>query len=67
MLQHIENLHQFYGEEKGYRIARKHVGWYVEQLKPNANFRRTFNALDSTKEQLKALEDFVKSIREESQ
>ncbi|UVV65472.1 tRNA dihydrouridine synthase DusB [Glaesserella parasuis] len=66
MLQHIENLHQFYGEEKGYRIARKHVGWYVEQLKPNANFRRTFNALDSTKEQLKALEDFVKSIREES-
>ncbi|MDO9981623.1 tRNA dihydrouridine synthase DusB [Glaesserella parasuis] len=67
MLQHIENLHQFYGEEKGYRIVRKHVGWYVEQLKPNANFRRTFNALDSTKEQLKALEDFVKSIREESQ
>lgn len=66
MLQHIENLHQFYGEEKGYRIARKHVGWYVEQLKPNANFRRTFNALDSMKEQLKALEDFVKSIREES-
>ncbi|MFW9286498.1 tRNA dihydrouridine synthase DusB [Glaesserella parasuis] len=66
MLQHIENLHQFYGEEKGYRIVRKHVGWYVEQLKPNANFRRTFNALDSTKEQLKALEDFVKSIREES-
>ncbi|MDG6237266.1 tRNA dihydrouridine synthase DusB [Glaesserella parasuis] len=67
MLQHIENLHQFYGEEKGYRIVRKHVGWYVEQLKPNANFRRTFNALDSTKEQLEALEDFVKSIREESQ
>ncbi len=66
MLEHIENLHHFYGEEKGYRIARKHVGWYVEQLKPNSNFRRTFNAFDSTTDQLNALEDFVKSIHLES-
>lgn len=61
MFEHIRDLHQFYGEEKGFRIARKHVGWYVEQLKPDSNFRRAFNALDSTKEQLKALEDFIKS------
>lgn len=66
MLQHIQDLHQFYGEEKGYRIARKHIGWYVEQLKPQTNFRRTFNALDSTVDQLRALEDFVKSIHLES-
>lgn len=63
MLKHIEDLHQFYGEEKGYRIARKHVGWYSENLSPNSNFRRTFNALETTKDQLKVLEDFVKSIR----
>lgn len=63
MFKHIEDLYHFYGEEKGYRIARKHVGWYVEQLAPDSNFKRTFNALDSTKEQLHALEDFVKSIR----
>ncbi len=66
MLRHIEDLHRFYGEAKGYRIARKHVGWYVEQFKPNSNFRRTFNALDSTTEQLSALRDFVKSIHQES-
>lgn len=63
MFKHIEDLHQFYGEEKGYRIARKHVGWYVENLQPESNFKRTFNTLSSTKEQLNALEDFVKSIR----
>ncbi|MFA9487292.1 MULTISPECIES: tRNA dihydrouridine synthase DusB [unclassified Mannheimia] len=63
MFKHIEDLHHFYGEEKGYRIARKHVGWYVEQLQPESNFKRTFNTLSSTKEQLNALEDFVKSIR----
>ncbi|QLB41181.1 tRNA dihydrouridine synthase DusB [Mannheimia pernigra] len=62
MFKHIEDLHQFYGEEKGYQIARKHVGWYVEQLQPESNFKRTFNTLNSTKEQLNALEDFVKLI-----
>ncbi|QIM66066.1 tRNA dihydrouridine synthase DusB [Mannheimia granulomatis] len=63
MFKHIEDLHLFYGEEKGYRIARKHVGWYIEQLQPESNFKRTFNTLSSTHEQLNALEDFVKSIR----
>lgn len=61
MLKHIQDLHLFYGEEKGFRVARKHVGWYIEQLKPDSNFKRTFNALDSTQEQLKALEDFIKT------
>ncbi|MDH2997446.1 tRNA dihydrouridine synthase DusB [Pasteurellaceae bacterium LFhippo2] len=63
MLKHIEDLYQFYGEEKGYRIARKHVGWYVEQLVSDSHFKRTFNALDSTQEQLRALKDFINSIR----
>lgn len=62
MFKHIQDLHQFYGEEKGYRIARKHVGWYAEQLMPNSNFKRAFNALETTKDQLNALEDFVKSL-----
>lgn len=66
LFKHIEDLHQFYGEEKGYRIARKHVGWYTEKLNPESNFKRTFNTLSSTKEQLYALEDFVKSIHLES-
>lgn len=60
MLAHIEELHRFYGEQKGYRIARKHVGWYIERLAPDSNFKRTFNALESAKAQLNALEDFIK-------
>lgn len=62
MFKHIKALHQFYGEEKGYRIARKHVGWYSENLCPGSNFKRTFNALETTKDQLKALEDFLELI-----
>lgn len=59
MLQHVKALHTFYGEQKGYRIARKHVGWYVEELAPYSEFKRTFNALNSASAQLKTLEDFI--------
>jgi len=32
ILGHIDSLYSFYGEESGVRIARKHLGWYCEQL-----------------------------------
>jgi tRNA-dihydrouridine synthase B len=28
MLSHLEALYSFYGEAKGVRVARKHLGWY---------------------------------------
>ncbi len=31
LLGHVQELHQFYGELKGLRIARKHVGWYLKR------------------------------------
>lgn len=32
VIEHIENLHAFYGEQQGVRIARKHFGWYCDAL-----------------------------------
>lgn len=32
MHQHIREMHGFYGEYAGVRIARKHIGWYVSRL-----------------------------------
>jgi tRNA-dihydrouridine synthase B len=32
ILAHLDSLYSFYGEESGVRIARKHLGWYCEQL-----------------------------------
>jgi tRNA-dihydrouridine synthase B len=32
ILMHLDSLYLFYGEESGVRIARKHLGWYCEQL-----------------------------------
>lgn len=62
ILQHIRDLHQFYGEEKGYRIARKHIAWYLEGIQPDPVFKQTFNAITDAKMQLDALEDFFNLI-----
>lgn len=32
ILAHLDSLYCFHGEESGVRIARKHLGWYCEQL-----------------------------------
>jgi tRNA-dihydrouridine synthase B len=32
ILAHLASLYAFYGEDSGVRIARKHLGWYCEQL-----------------------------------
>jgi tRNA-dihydrouridine synthase B len=30
LLQHVAELHRFYGPERGLKIARKHLGWYID-------------------------------------
>jgi tRNA-dihydrouridine synthase B len=30
LVEHLENLYAFYGEQAGVRIARKHLGWYAK-------------------------------------
>lgn len=54
--EHVSNVHRFYGEVMGVRIARKHVGWYLAERDPERTFRKTFNALESAQAQLDALE-----------
>ncbi|MBE2897199.1 tRNA dihydrouridine synthase DusB [Pasteurellaceae bacterium HPA106] len=61
-LEHIRALHQFYGAQKGFRVARKHVGWYLDNIKPDMTFKRQFNAISDPDVQLTALGAFFDSI-----
>lgn len=61
-LEHIRALHQFYGAQKGFRVARKHLGWYLDNIKPDMTFKRQFNAISDPDEQLVALSAFFDSI-----
>jgi tRNA-dihydrouridine synthase B len=40
MLRHVTEVHGFYGESAGVRIARKHLRWYFEQLPSIAKTER---------------------------
>ncbi|MGL5775912.1 MAG: tRNA dihydrouridine synthase DusB, partial [Aeromonas veronii] len=40
MNEHVTNLHQFYGAYLGARIARKHVGWYLDEEETGREFRK---------------------------
>jgi len=56
VLHHVEDLHAFYGDYLGVRIARKHVGWYLQGETRGGDSRRLFNSLDTPAGQLRFLE-----------
>jgi tRNA-dihydrouridine synthase B len=58
---HLEAHYAFYGEYVGVRTARKHIGWYVRDLPGGEEFRQRMNLLESTAEQLAAVDGFFKS------
>jgi len=61
MNEHLPAHYAFYGEYLGVRTARKHIGWYVEDLPGGEEFRQRMNRLESTAEQLSAVDEFFKS------
>ncbi|KIG02198.1 tRNA dihydrouridine synthase DusB [Caballeronia concitans] len=58
MNEHLEDHYAFYGEFTGVRTARKHIGWYTRGLSGAGTFRHRMNTLDTTKEQLLAVNEF---------
>jgi len=62
LMEHLINLHQFYGEVMGVRIARKHVSWYLQTHDKEGQFRRVFNALETAQEQVSALNNYFQAI-----
>jgi tRNA-dihydrouridine synthase B len=49
---HVTQLHQFYGDFMGVRIARKHVSWYLSARDDALEQRKLFNQLAHPQEQL---------------
>jgi len=56
--QHLDALHQFYGDYLGVRIARKHLGWYLQSCGNDRDFRQRFNQLETASDQLDAVDKF---------
>ncbi len=58
---HLREHYAFYGEFMGVRTARKHIGWYVQDLIGGETFRQEMNLLTSCDEQLNAVKNFFES------
>jgi len=52
MLDHLDELHRFYGELTGVRVARKHLTWYCNSLENAEEFRHQVVRVESASEQI---------------
>lgn len=64
MLQHLDDLYDFYGDLTGMRVARKHISWYTKGLVGSANFRHHMNQLQTIEEQLGAINAFFDQLQQ---
>jgi tRNA-dihydrouridine synthase B len=64
LIDHLEQLYAFYGEELGVRIARKHLGWYAKDRAENAAFRHVVNRAENADEQLRLTRDYFAGLQD---
>ncbi len=58
ILGHLSELHRFYGEETGVRVARKHLTWYCGNLASADEFRYQVVRVDRASEQIRLLKEY---------
>lgn len=59
---HLLDHYAFYGELRGVRTARKHIGWYVKGVPGGQAFREAMNVLDDPDQQLAIVDQFFTEL-----
>ena len=62
MLGHLNDLHRFYGDSTGVRVARKHLTWYCEYLDNAEEFRHRVVRVETASEQIRLTEQYFQGI-----
>ena len=58
LLQHLEDHYHFYGEHTGVLTARKHIGWYMQNVPGGASLTTLINIIDNTVDQARAVQNW---------
>lgn len=58
LIEHLHSLFEFYGEDIGSRVARKHVAWYTKGQVQSSKFRSEFMTISNAREQIDKIEQF---------
>ncbi|MCP4300464.1 MAG: tRNA dihydrouridine synthase DusB [Gammaproteobacteria bacterium] len=61
MLGHLSELHRFYGDLTGVRVARKHLTWYCNSLDNADAFRHQVVRVDRASEQIRLTKEFFRN------
>ena len=64
ILAHYEDMIEYYGENVGVRMARKHIGWYSSGLENSGKFRVDFNKISEPKLALDAIKNYFSELYE---
>lgn len=62
LLEHLANLHAFYGTTQGVKIARKHIAWYSKCQPGSSDFRRNINQAETTTQQVRLIEQYFENL-----
>lgn len=62
ILGHLNELHLFYGEKKGVRVARKHLVWYFETLAYRGEKKHQAVRAESAQEQIQLVKECLDSL-----
>lgn len=65
--EHVADLHSFYGDLSGLRIARKHIGWYLKSLSADKqtaarSFRNQLMTVENARSQLELIEQWFATV-----
>jgi tRNA-dihydrouridine synthase B len=60
VLEHLTDLHAFYGKEAGLRIARKHIGWYLKPQYPQ--FWQEISRVEEAERQYQLIDSFFQNL-----
>jgi|TARA_B110000444_G_scaffold72927_1_gene68549 tRNA-dihydrouridine synthase B len=62
MLEHLFDLYDFYGEQLGVRLARKHLNWYCMHLDDSKDFRSKAVRAQNVDEQVGLVKEYFQSL-----
>jgi tRNA-dihydrouridine synthase B len=64
LVEHLQDHYSLYDEFIGVRSARKHIGWYVQDLPGGESFRQSMNSLEDSAAQVAAVENYFDELNE---
>jgi tRNA-dihydrouridine synthase B len=65
MLAHLRDLHTFYGEESGVRVARKHIDWYAKSRVQALAFRHAVMQAEDAHTQIERARAYFDALARE--